>query len=498
MAITNQQKRRYMAERNQGQSQIVSAAKAGFSERTGRALEKGQCQTSKGSPRSWRTRHDPFSEVWNKDCLPFLERNPDCQALTLLEILQEKYPEQFADSLLRTLQRRVNQWKALYGPEKEVFFRQNHPPGEMGLSDFTKIKSFQILIAGKEFSHLLYHFRLAYSGFCFVKIVQGGESYTALTEGLQSALQLLGGVPKIHRTDRLSAAYKNLSASEKEDMTLHYEAFCEHYSMKPSRNNLGKSHENGSIESPHGHFKRALKQALLKRGSNEFDSIEAYSEFLNKLTAKSNQKREQKIIEEKAYLQRLPREKAVDYTGLTVKVTSSSTINVRLIVYSVPSRLIGSTLKVHLYDDRLELFKGRDFVTSLERAYPEKGSRRGRKIDYRHMIPSLKKKSGAFYGSQLRNDLFPSESYKKLWELAESLMIPAQASRWMVGVLDVVTKTQKVEEVASILLKNYEEKQELMELVRLEEEFKTVPKATANINATQHLLSSYNELLRGE
>lgn len=148
--------------------------------------------------------------------------------------------------------------------------------------------------------------------------------------------------------------------------------------MKPTRNNLGKSHENSSIESPHGHLKNALKQALLKRGSSEFDSLSAYCNFIRKLNEKLNGKRTQKILEEKGQLQALPFDRAVDYTELSVKVTSSSTINVRLIVYSVPSRLIGSTLSVHLYENQLELFKGQELVMKLERAYPEKGKRRGR------------------------------------------------------------------------------------------------------------------------
>lgn len=496
MAITNQQRRLYMAERKKGQSQKLCAAKAGFSERTGRDLEKGICQTSSGKPRYWKTRKDPFSLVWQTDCLPFLEKYSDCQATTLLEILQEKYPDTFADSLLRTLQRRINQWKALYGPEKEIYFLQNHLPGVMGISDFTTLKSFSIRIAGEEFSHLLYHFRLAYSGFSYFKVIQGGESYTALTEGLQEALLTLGGSPKVHRTDRLSAAYKNLSQEAREDLTLHYEAFCHHYSMKPTRNNLGKSHENGSIESPHGHLKSAIKQALIKRGSFEFDSISTYGDFLRKLNKKLNRKRSQKIMEEKSHLQPLPIDRAMDYTELTVKVTSTSTINVRLMVYSVPSRLIGSTLKVHLYENRLELFKGQELVMELERAYPKKGKRRGRKINYQHMIPSLKQKPGAFYGAQIREDLFPSEKYKLLWEVADKTMIPSQASRWMVGVLDLVTKTGKEEEVADNLLKCYEKEQVLMELVRLQEEFQIVPKSNVHVNATQHKLASYDEFLQ--
>ena len=85
-------------------------------------------------------------------------------------------------------------------------------------------------------------------------VVLGGESFVALAEGLQNALWALGGVPEQHRSDSLSAAFRNLGADAKEDLTTRYEAFCAHYGMTPTRNNRGVSHENGSIESAHGHL----------------------------------------------------------------------------------------------------------------------------------------------------------------------------------------------------------------------------------------------------
>ncbi len=74
-----------------------------------------------------------------------LEQHPTVQAKTLLEVLQERYPGHYPaghypDRVVRTLQRRVKQWRALYGPDKEVMFRQHHPPGRLCLSDFTQLK----------------------------------------------------------------------------------------------------------------------------------------------------------------------------------------------------------------------------------------------------------------------------------------------------------------------------------------------------------------------
>jgi len=96
------------------------------------------------------------------------------------------------------------------------------------LSDFTDTSVLGITIAGVALSHRLYHFRLAFSSFEHAHVVLGGESFVALAEGLQNALWTLGGVPEQHRSDSLSAAFRNLDADAKEDLTLRYEASCAH------------------------------------------------------------------------------------------------------------------------------------------------------------------------------------------------------------------------------------------------------------------------------
>ena len=97
--------------------------------------------------------------------------------------------------------RRIAGWRALNGPNRDVIFRQEHPPGRLGLSDFTDMSGLGVTIAGEPFDHRLYHFRLAFSGFEHAHVVLGGESFVALAEGLQNALWALGGAPEQHRSD---------------------------------------------------------------------------------------------------------------------------------------------------------------------------------------------------------------------------------------------------------------------------------------------------------
>ena len=256
-------------------TKMAAAARAEISVSSAYRIEQGKITGDKVA-REWRTRKDAFSGVWSSVILPKIELHPNLMAITILEKLQEEYPGEYPDKLLRTLQRRIKKWRAMYGAEKEVIFKQEHSPGRMGISDFTVLKGTEIRIGGEVFCHILYHFRLSYSGWSFMKVVQGGESCTALLEGLQEALWRLGGSPKEHRTDSLSAAYKNLSKEASKDLTKKYNEFCSHYKMIPTRNNKGVSHENGSIESPHGHIKKRIAQGLMLRGDNNFDSIELY------------------------------------------------------------------------------------------------------------------------------------------------------------------------------------------------------------------------------
>jgi hypothetical protein len=114
----------------------------------------------------------------------------------------------------------------------------------------------------------MFHYRLVASGWAYAQVVYGGESFSALTDGLQRAFKGSGGVPRQLRTGSLSAAYKN--RQEQNGFTERFADLCRHYNLQPTRNNRGQAHENGAIESPNNHIKQQLKQALLLRGSFDF------------------------------------------------------------------------------------------------------------------------------------------------------------------------------------------------------------------------------------
>ena len=434
--ITCQQYRVYMKLKKSGLSQAISSAKAGFAERTGRNLDKRRgVALGTRSQKTTKRKNDPLEAAWQDVLLPLLEQMPNLTPRTLLEYLQDNYPDQYPNSTLRTMQRRVHKWKALHGEEKEVMFRQIHTPGRQALSDFTSLKGIEISICGQPLDHILYHFRLAYSNWSFIKIIQGGESFTALSRGLQDALWRLGGVPAEHRTDSLSAAFKNMSDDEYTDITKSYQEVCGHYSIEATRNNRGKGHENGSVEAAHGHLKKRLEQALLLRGSYDFKTINDYQHFVDSVVTRHNNRHQVGINLELPYLKALPLQRAIDFTEVLVRVTTSSTIFVKKVMYSVPSKLIGQKLKIHIYDDHLSCYLGVDHVLDLSRIRVTGTHQKARCINYRHIINSLVRKPGAFRSSILRDDILPNEIYKNIWEFLTKQCSKTQASKLMVGIL---------------------------------------------------------------
>lgn len=486
--ITQRQEKLYMDARREGLTQETAAAKAGISERSGRRIDQGQ-RPPRVQPRDWRTRKDPLAGVWSGELVPLLQSAPELTGLSLLEYLDERYPGQYSDTLLRTLQRRVKQWRAVHGPDKAVIFRQTLPPGQMGLSDFTHPDT-AITINGEHFAHLLYQYRLAYSGWRYVQVVLGGESYSALAEGLQNALSRCGGCTQEHRTDSLSAAFVN--HSEQVELTRAYEELCRHYNMRATRNNLGISHENGAIECAQGSFKRRLAQALLRRGSTDFASRYHYEVFIASVVERLNRRIQERFREEQPILRALPSLRCADFSSLAVRVTRSSTLEVRRVTYSVPSRLIGERLRIHLYHDHLEGYLGPLRVITLPRLYP-KGVDRARLIDYRHVIHALSAKPQAFRYSQLREDLLPNEAYRRLWEYVDAHWSGHDACKWIVTVLRLAADYDCEDALASRLTTEMDQNR-LPDLKQLQAQFLRV-EPMPRVGGEQHALADYDVLL---
>lgn len=440
--------RLYLQERRKGMTQRVAAARAGISERTARKYEKAGALPSQLKCRhDWKTRSDPFEEDWPW-VVSELERDPALQGSTLFALLCERHPGRYRPTQVRTLQRHIQQWRVLHGPDREVMFAQEHFPGERGQSDFTHMEDLGVTIAGGPFPHLLHHFVLTYSNVEAVSICLS-ESFEALAEGIEKAIWQIGGVPKQHRTDHLSAAIKHAGKAQAKEWTTRYAALMTHYGMQPTKNNVTIAHENGDVEQSHHQFKRAVDQALRVRASRDFASREAYERFLQDLVRSRNLKRSTRFAEEQQALQPLPTTILAPCQEIRVTVSQFSTIAIKANVYSVPSRLIGTSLLVRLKAETLEGYVGSTVVFTIPRLVGQKQHR----IDYHHVIWSLVRKPGAFAAYRYRDDLFPTTIFRLTYDRLTASGVE-RADRDYVRILHLAASTSEseVETALSLLL----------------------------------------------
>jgi hypothetical protein len=411
--VTDIQVRLLRLKQMQGKGQIAAAAVAGMSERSARTWQEGPLPSATKQPRDWRTRPDPFAGVWSTDLVPLLERDEkrELEARTLLAELDKKHPGAFGESQRRTLQRRVRDWRALHGPDRDVMFAQEHPPGREAAFDFTHCRELGVVIGGEPFDHLLFELVLSYSSWTW-SCLAFSETFEALSMGLQGALWELGGCPEVARSDNLSAATHELKGTPGRPLTRRYRDLLDHYGMRSTRIRPGESHENGVVEQKHYRTKSAIAQALVIRGSRDFGSVGEYETFVAGVREESNRPRAAKLALEREKLLPLPSSAVPVHTTFHPHVSSGSTVRVGSRIYSVPSQLIGHDVEVKQHPDVVEVYYAGKLTLTMPRIRGEKTAR----IDYRHVIWSLVRKPGAFARYRYREELFPSLTFRRAYD----------------------------------------------------------------------------------
>ena len=408
--ITDQQVRKLMEEMAKHGELGLAAMRAGMDRTTARKyLRAGKPPSELQCPRTWRTRPDPFAEDW-LDIELRLAQAPELEGLALFEDLMRRCPGRYQEGQVRTFQRRVKEWRARHGPEKEVFFPQNHRPGEALQTDFTHATELRITIQGQGFAHLLCHVVAPYSNWQWATACHS-ESMLALRRGIQSALIQLGRVPEFHQTDNSTAATHDL-ATGKRGFNEAYLALMRYFGMTPRTTAVGAKEQNGDVESANGALKRRLRQHLLLRGSSDFECVEAYECWVQEVCTRANERRRVKVAAELAVMRHLSARAFPDYDEVMVRVSQESTIRIKRNSYSVPTRLIGEQVRVRIFELRLEVWYGQQQVLSRDRLLGVNQHH----IDYRHVIHSLLRKPGAFARYRHRDDLFLSLTWRKAHE----------------------------------------------------------------------------------
>jgi len=410
--ITARQINRLLVEFNKKGQLNMSAMKAGMTRKTAAKYVKlNDLQDPPKVRHTWRTRPDGFVDVWPV-AEAMLVAAPELEAKIIFEYFLERFPGRFQEGHLRTFQRRVQQWRTMHGADKEIHFAQISRPGEVMQTDWTRAAELRITIAGAAYPHLLCHSVLVHSNWEWATRC-ASESLLSLRSGIQAALSHLGRVPRIWQIDNSSTATHRLSNAGKErGFTDDFLAIAAHFGLEPRTINIGCPNENGDVESLNGHLKRRLRQHLLLRGNEEFATLEAYDLFLAGVLKKANANRAVKVAEELAVMRELPSSLLPDYQECDLRVGWQSTIRIKEMAYSVPSRLIGQKVRTRISETQIEVYCGREVACTL----PRRHGRAGAVIDFRHVIAELVRKPGAFAGWRHREALFPALLLRKAYD----------------------------------------------------------------------------------
>ena len=415
--VSNAQVRKLMEEMSKHGEIGLAAMKADMDRTTARKYVKAaKLPSEMTTERSWRTRPDAFEGVW-REVEELLKAEEGLDAKTVFEVLQANHPGKFVDGQLRTLQRQVRRFRAAHGAERNVVLAQRHRPGEAMQTDFTVTTELQVTVCGEPLTQgLLCNSTLPYSNWRWATTCSS-ESMPALRQGLQRALFQLGRVPEWHQTDNSTAATHKLgratSTTPGERAFNHeYVAIMRHFGMKPRTTEVGAKEQNGDVEASNGALKRALEQALLVRSSRDFASLADWQSFIDDVNRKGNKAKSAKVTEDISAMRELNVAKLPEYVEMQAVVSSWSTVQVKHGMYSVPSRLIGETVRVRLFESRIEMWFAGDIQLDCERVR----GRHPRRIDYRHVIWSLLRKPGGFRNYVFRDEMFPSTTFRRAYD----------------------------------------------------------------------------------
>lgn len=474
----------------------LAAMRAGMDRKTARKYVKaGKLPSELAAPRTWRTRPDPFAEVWPA-IASHLENAPGLEAKTLFELLCDEQPGRYEPGQLRTLQRRVRRWRAQQGPARDVVFTQAHRPGEAAQTDFTETASLSVTIGGEVYAHLLCVLVLPFSNWQWATVCLS-ESLAAIRRGVQAALFQLGRVPKFHQTDNSTAATHRIPSGKeariegrRRPFNDEYLALMRHFGMTPRTTEIAAKEQNGDVEASHGALKRRLEQALLVRGTRDFDSVSAWQCFVDDVVRKANAARGSRVAQELAAMQPLAAARLPEFKEEKARVAPGSTIRVNFCSYSVPSRLIGETVQVLVFEDRIEVHFAGDVQLACERL---RGRNRHR-IDYRHVIWSLVRKPGAFARYVYREEMFPSLVFRRAYDAILERQDGVRADLQYLRILHLAASTIEADVDAALEVLLGEKRPITVEAVKLLVSG-APPAEVPDLTPQQVDLAAYDELI---
>jgi hypothetical protein len=241
-------------------------------------------------------------------------------------------------------------------------------------------------------------------------------------------------------------------------------------------------------------LKTALDQSLLLRGSREFADLAAYEQFVAETVRRLNARCARAWEAERACLRPLPARRTADFEEVDARVSKFGMFTAKSVLYSVPSRLAGHQLKIRLHSTHLDAWLGGVKVFECERLYASTAERHPRRIDWRHMLPSLKRKPGAFARWVLRDAMFPRSEYAWAWTQISARLPERSACRLMVELLDLADRANVVAELAGVLA-GLQARDELPDIDELRHRFVPRQPAMPEVQVVLPATDVYDELL---
>ena len=425
-----------------------SAIKAGIDPKTAGKYVKGAAgPDEQPGERCWRTHPDAFARVWPA-VEELLYREPELQAKVIFEELLAKESGKFSRRQRRSFERRVRAWKRRHGTERELFFTQEHRPGERLQLDWIHCEKLGIELGEERFDHLLVHVVLPYSNWEWARVCYS-ESYLSLKSGLQSALVELGGCPRYCQSDQSSTATHVRGGGSRRsgrEYNPRYLGLLAHYGLKPAVIGVGEPHENGDVESAHGHLRTAIDQALRLRGSRRFGNVAQYEGFIFMLIRGRNATRKERLDCERAALRPLVATRWPEYDEEVGKVSREALVRVGKQTYSVPARYAGERLRVRITETELEFYWKGEVVERTEKRRGDKGGF----VNWRHVVLALQRKPGALSGWRHREAMFPNARWRGLYDLLKERHSPGRAEREYLGIL-VLGLQERLESLEAVI-----------------------------------------------
>ena len=476
-----------------------SSQHSGLSYKTAsKYIKEGYPESSEGEDRQWRTRKDPFEEIWIdvESRLKGLKTMgvSRIRATDLFDEYLERYPSILTEGMLRSFQRRVGEWKRKNETAKtpEAYFEQIHKPGHFLEMDWFYSKTLEVNIRGEHWKHLICHSVLTYSNWEWAEPCES-ESFASLKTTLQWTLFELGHLPLVFKTDNSSTATHQLGGgkakNQKRPTNKRLLEVLDYYGMRHQSIEIGKANQNGDIESANGHLREYLIGRLALRGSKEFESKEKYRDWLQEQLMRINRSREGKLELEKKHMRKLVQKRLPDYERVSCIVNKYGLVRIGKGSYSVPREWRHKKdLEGRIHESKIEIWSADKCLASFSSTANESGAR----IDYRHLLPDLIKKAGAFANYRYREEFIPGDAWRYLYDQLLEKKTEKQASKEYLSILEL-TLVQSKSAVEKTLYRLFEKKEISLELVKKEMGLLNQPEDHPN-NVAEPDLDAYDNL----